>query len=144
MNFHRLLSFTLVLSVFMLSTACKCFPPILEKEFVKQAENGAPYAEVIPIREVVPTDINGDVVYTLLVLFQYGSCQKYTIRKAITCGNSACCGLRLDLYKTYLLPIRKDGEMSRINSCQFIRLKSALTPKEKEFLYMRKPRCSSK
>lgn len=112
MKIQALLTLTLIAT----SLACSCLPIPQIGEAIKAAKDGPePYYEAKVVREDIPSSINGDIVYKLLVSTGCGTTRT---QELVTCGNSACCGVKLTVGQTWALPLKKSGETTRLTSCQ--------------------------
>jgi len=122
--------FALLFSVLVISSyACSCIRPPEFRQAVADAEGGdSPYAIAQVISEDRPADINGQVTYTL----RPEGCTKTVI--VTTCGNSACCGVRLSVRAKYVLRLKKNGTPSRVGSCGVFRQYDRLSTGDKSFV----------
>ncbi len=130
MKIQALVGFTLLATAF----ACSCIRIKPIKEAVEAEKDGpTPYYAAKVLSEDLPSDINGDVVYKVSVSTGCGTTR---IQEVVTCGNSACCGVRLRVGAKWALPLKRSGERTRLISCQSFALFDELTEEVQNLVSM--------
>jgi len=133
-------AFIIVLcSLIAYSLACSCGrPPPLRQAILDARDTDSPFAVATLISEDRPADINSQVTYTL----RTEGCLKTVI--ATTCGNGACCGVRLQVNTKYVLPLPKNGSPGRVNLCGVFKRYNSLSAADRAFVDGNVPgRCAS-
>lgn len=138
----------LLLSALLLGAVhgCRCFPPNFQRDFYKEADRGTPLTRALVLSILEPADRNGKRKFTLLVTQTYTGCPvtKWKVVKATSFASGATCGVFLQKFVSYILPLKSDGSPSFLNSCRVNKKVSALTADENEFLRTRTLECNGR
>lgn len=120
-----------------IASACRCFPSSPFETAVANSENSdKPYYTATVVSEKLPSNINGQIVYTVLVTT---GCNTHRIQTVTTCGNSACFGVRLQKGQSYAIPLFLNGVSTSLNSGQRFSAISRLTTAQRNLV----SRCST-
>lgn len=128
----KILVYILLLALAQNSYGCSCLPlPSFEVAVANARDGAKPYYLAKVLSEDRPADINGQVTY---VLSAQTGCNSQRQQIATTCGNGACCGIRLQIGETYAMALSRDGSSTGVNSCQLTRLASRLTTPQRDLV----------
>lgn len=114
--FSTKLSLLVSLLLFSSSLACTCLTPSLQDQYYDDDVKNVVKAFVLLRTPATP----GMTKYTLYINNKnnanFKGCDPSAIVEVYTADNSAACGVYLELFKTYVLPIR-EGAMPKIFLC---------------------------